>query len=501
MVKSYDTWLVLLSVIVAITASFVALDLGIRVSVAHRSRASRWLWILGGAVSMGTGIWSMHFIGMLAFRLPVRLFYDIPLTLLSGLPAIAASAVALFGVAQPNLSHSHMLIAAFFMAMGIVSMHYIGMAAMPMQPPIDYAPSLVAVSIGIALAASLAALWCAYRLRMETILSAFWKKAGSAVIMGTGIYGMHYTGMAAARFVPDSVCLATARSIDPSGLASALAGFTLMFLIATLLISAYDAYLANLMASRAGGLKQEVEVGLQVERALRQARAELEQRVAERTAELHTLSRRLVEVQESERRELARELHDRVGQNLTALGIDLEILKTRLSAVADAELQSRMEDSASLLEATVETIENVMAELRPPMLDDKGLFPAVDWYAKEFSKRTGINVVVSGEEMKVRLAPEVEIALFRIVQEALNNVAKHARAKRVEISLERSGPECVLSVSDDGVGVFQDAAPEARTMPGFGMASMRERAQVIGGRLEIHTAPGAGTRITVRVSC
>ena len=145
--------------------------------------------------------------------------------------------------------------------------------------------------------------------------------------------------------------------------------------------------------------------------SLRQAYSEIEARVAERTAELaranqslleqiaerkaaneriQALSRHLVEVQESERKELSRELHDRVGQNLTALDINLDILKTQLSGDDRAELRSRLEDSISLVGSTADAIENVMSELRPPMLDTHGLLPALHWYAKEFSQRTAL---------------------------------------------------------------------------------------------------------------
>jgi signal transduction histidine kinase len=210
---------------------------------------------------------------------------------------------------------------------------------------------------------------------------------------------------------------------------------------------------------------------------------------------MQTLSRRLVEVQESERRQLSRELHDRVGQNLTALGINLDILRTRDSGENRAELRARLEDSIALVEATADAIENVMAELHPPMLDDRGLLPALHWYAEQFSQRTRIEVAVRGEEPEQRPGREIEITLFRIAQEALNNVAKHARAVRVDVALEQSGPEWTLSLSDDGVGFD----PNVLSGPGRGVATMRERAQSVGGHFEVRTAPGSGTQISARV--
>ena len=215
--------------------------------------------------------------------------------------------------------------------------------------------------------------------------------------------------------------------------------------------------------------------------------------------QLQALSRRLVELQESERKELARELHDRVGQSLTALKINIDILQPALASQGNAEVLARVADSAALLESTMDTIENVMSELRPPMLDDHGLAAALDWHARNFSKRTGIAVAVRVNEPAVRPALQVEIALFRVAQEALNNVAKHARAHRVEIALDHANGECVMSVQDDGIGFDSVEDTSDRPNPGLGMVTMRERAQAVGGRFEVEALPGRGTQLTVRV--
>jgi two-component system sensor histidine kinase UhpB len=227
----------------------------------------------------------------------------------------------------------------------------------------------------------------------------------------------------------------------------------------------------------------------------------IQETLHEREESLQALSRRLVELQEFERRQLSRELHDRIGQNLTALNINLNILKTRLSGEGAEELRSRLEDSATLLESTVDAVENVMAELRPPMLDDYGLLPALQWYAKEFSERTGINVLVQGDEPAKRPPPEVEITLFRIAQEALNNVVKHAGATSVEITFRRPNPGCELTVSDDGIGFDASLAAQAKARAGLGMVTMRERAQAVGGQFEVRSAHGRGTRVTVWIPC
>ena len=150
----------------------------------------------------------------------------------------------------------------------------------------------------------------------------------------------------------------------------------------------------------------------------------------------------------------------------------------------------------SLVDATLRSIESVMAELRPPLLDEYGLGAALGWYAEEFSRRTGIAVALrDGEDAAAGLRPEAAVALFRIAQEALNNVAKHAGARQVRIELAGDAEEIVMRVVDDGAGFDPAAAARGKR---WGMKTMRERAEAAGGRLEVDSAPGAGT--TVRAS-
>jgi signal transduction histidine kinase len=230
--------------------------------------------------------------------------------------------------------------------------------------------------------------------------------------------------------------------------------------------------------------------------------SEMTQDLRASTEQLQAMSRQLVEVQETERRQIAREPHDRVGQNLTALSISLDIMKSQIGESGSSALNMRLEDAATLLESTAGSIENVMSELRPPMLDDYGLLPALQWYGNEFWRRTGIRVSVEGDEQMERVPQTTEIALFRIAQEALNNVAKHAHARHVDIALARNGSRVVMTVSDDGMGF--DAAPanaSRRRRTGLGMVTMRERTQAVGGEFEIGPAPDRGARVVVRVPC
>jgi len=252
----YDPALVALSIGVAIVASYTALDLAGRVS-ARQGRTSL-LWLLGGALAMGTGIWSMHFIGMLAFVLPIPVAYDNAINALSWLIAVLVSGIALAVVRMPVLSGRNLSMGAALMGVGIASMHYTGMAAMRMSPPIVYDPPLFVASVIIAIGASLAALTIAFHLRRRYSSLAVLAKLGSAGVMGLAIAGMHYTGMAAAHFAQDSICLVTdaGTGIQPGTLAAVIGLATFGLLSVTLIISAFDAHSARLMNSLATANEQ-----------------------------------------------------------------------------------------------------------------------------------------------------------------------------------------------------------------------------------------------------
>ncbi len=257
------------------------------------------------------------------------------------------------------------------------------------------------------------------------------------------------------------------------------------------------------------------------EEALAKAKDELEIRVRERTAELakanedlsremsvrkraedelRALSRQLVETQENERRTISRELHDQVGQSLTALGINLNIIQTQISDKAPDLLRSRLDESLSLVEQTTERIRDVMANLRPPVLDDYGLVAALHWYGEQFARRTGIAVTVEGEEPVPRLETRVENALFRIAQETLNNAAKHAKATQVTVTIEVDNGTLRMVIADDGVGFDPARLPTPGVNRGWGLLTMRERAEVVGGVFRIESRPGSGTRLIVEVA-
>jgi PAS domain S-box-containing protein len=209
---------------------------------------------------------------------------------------------------------------------------------------------------------------------------------------------------------------------------------------------------------------------------------------------LQALTRRLVELQEKERREIARELHDQVGQTLTAMRIDMDLIGTRLDERDDPLIRARNDDCLQLIESVFKAVGNLMYELRPPMLDDYGLVASLQWYAQQFTARTSIRAEIRGVE-GWRCCPEVEITLFRIAQEALNNVARHSQAKNVRIELRGTVEEAVLTIEDDGRGFDPDRVKKT----GYGLATMRERAKAVGGTFEASSEERRGTRITVKL--
>ena len=194
---SYDYRLVALSVLIAVLASYAALDLAARVTAA-RGRI-RFAWLLGGAAAMGTGIWSMHYIGMLAFSLPIPVLYDWPTVLLSLLAAVFASAIALFVVSRQRMGLLAAMVGSVIMGAGIATMHYTGMAAMRLPAMCYYSSALVTLSVVLAIVISLVALWLTFHFRND-VKGKWLPKIASAVLMGAAIPVMHYTGMAAAGF-------------------------------------------------------------------------------------------------------------------------------------------------------------------------------------------------------------------------------------------------------------------------------------------------------------
>ncbi|MBD2743389.1 MHYT domain-containing protein [Coleofasciculus sp. FACHB-1120] len=235
MAGTYNISLIILSFAIAVIASYTALDLAGRVQSAVEVGRVRWL--LGGAVAMGTGIWSMHFIAMLAFQLPQSVNYDVWITLFSLMCGIIASSIALWLLSRA-VSIPLVIGGGVCMGIAISGMHYTGMAAMQIQATIEYDWRLVSLSVAIAISASFAALWLAFRLQDRSLKGLLWQKFGSAFLMGIAISGMHYTGMWATHFIPYKVLpVESSSAMTQSWLAIAI-GIATLFILSLALISA-----------------------------------------------------------------------------------------------------------------------------------------------------------------------------------------------------------------------------------------------------------------------
>jgi diguanylate cyclase (GGDEF)-like protein len=238
---TYNVALVALSVLVAIFVSFLSLKLAARVSSSRGTLA--WLWLIGGALAMGTGIWSMHFIGMLAFSLPIPMSYDVSRTLISLVIAITISGVALRLASRPRFTAWHLTGGGVLMGAGICAMHYSGMSAMQIAPMITYELKLVLASIAIAIGASWVALWLAFRLRRKHTWQANLAAVFGAVVMGLAISGMHYTAMAASRFAGNSYCTGSVDANSGGWLALTVSLVAIALLTITSILLFYDAHL------------------------------------------------------------------------------------------------------------------------------------------------------------------------------------------------------------------------------------------------------------------
>ena len=247
-------------------------------------------------------------------------------------------------------------------------------------------------------------------------------------------------------------------------------------------------------------LTGEIEERIRAEDGLRKAFDEVEMRVKERTAELsvereelQALSRRLVALQEAERRQIARDLHDEIGQTLTGLKLSLEMIPS-LSAGA---FRTNLEKARMLADELMTQVHDLSLDLRPAMLDDLGLLPTLLWYFERYTVQTDVKVNFERTGVNRRFPPEVETAAYRIVQAALTNVALHANVNEVVVRTWASQSTLSVQVEDQGTGFAPDAVLAGGATSG--LPGMRERAVLLGGHLEVESAPGAGTRLTAEL--
>ncbi|MDT4967638.1 MAG: hypothetical protein QOJ64_2375 [Acidobacteriota bacterium] len=703
MAGSYDYGLVAFSILIATLGSYATIDLAGRVRATQGG--ARLSWRIGGATAMAIGTWAMHYTGMLAFHLPVPISYDWRTSLLSFLPSLLASAVALIVVIRPKMEFPRAFLGSVFMGGGIAGLHYTAMASMRFQGMERYSAVLVTLSVLLAMVFSLLSIWLTTTFRQGP---RGWKvrKLGSVILMGTAIWVMHYTGMASASYIESATAPDLSHTVKISSLgAFGIGAVALTVLAVALVTSSVDrlqkqralldelfeqAPQAIVLMSRdyrivrvnreftqlfgyspedalgkllrelivpedseevvansseiperaerveAEAVRRRKDGGLlyvsivhvsvslpggqvaryaiyrnvterkRAEEALRQAQARIES-VLKSVADIHilfdrewrylyvndaavraigrpreqilsrtlwelfpdiegtelgrqyhramdervfvafdfyyqtldrwwenrfypapeglsvfatniterkqaeielkatserlrALSASLQSAREEEGVRIAREIHDELGTALTSLRWELESVDKGLSAICEptklGALRERIDAMLKLIDSTVSAVRRISSELRPTVLDDLGLMEAIEWQAQQFQSRTGILCECDCNEVAVALTRDQSTAIFRIFQETLTNILRHAAATVVKVTAEVRDGQFVLSVTDNGRGITDDEIAGSHSL---GLLGMRERAHLSGARIEFARADERGTVVTVRV--
>jgi signal transduction histidine kinase len=259
----------------------------------------------------------------------------------------------------------------------------------------------------------------------------------------------------------------------------------------------------GLLAVTGGGLTEAdapAITGFANQAAIALENARLLDQITQHERELRELSTRLIKAQEEERGRISRELHDEVGQALTAMSINVAEIGKRLPPEIEPAVKRRLAETGALVEQTSEQISALALDLRPSLLDDLGLVSALRWYVSRYTERLGIRVQVETVDLEERLDPEVETAMYRVVQEALTNVARHAGATHVRLCLERKAFSVVATIEDNGRG-FDTEELASRQAPerGAGLLGMRERVTLLGGSLRVESVLRDGTELSVEI--
>lgn len=222
--------------------------------------------------------------------------------------------------------------------------------------------------------------------------------------------------------------------------------------------------------------------------------------VSQQRRQLRALTHKLTEAQEAERKQLARELHDEMGQALTAISIDLSAAIQALDGTISSKIKARLLEANDLTVQTLEQIRELSLNLRPPMLDDVGLLPTLAWYVKRFDKRLNTQTHFEAEGWTIRLSPLIETTVYRIVQEALTNIARHAQATHIQLRLCRIPQEISLFIQDDGQGFDISQFMNAETLTqATGLLGIRERVLLLNGHFEIQSEIGQGTELVITI--
>src|SRR6476661_6114124 len=491
----YDIPLVLISVLVAVLASYAALALAERVH--HVAEGAVVSWVAGGGFAMGTGIWAMHFVGMLAFRLPIPLGYDPQLTLVSWLLPVVASSAALWQVSLPQVTKRHLAVSAALLGAGMSAMQFVGMAALRMRPGIVWNRWLAALSVVIAVGAAAASLWISFRLR-DSGEQAWRTRTAASVVMGLAIAGMHYTGMAAASFPADSVSLGIGSDFALTGLALLVIVGTVSVLAIALIMAVFDARLEvrNDILAATVRASDERQALLTRERL---ARAEVERLSDLKDQFLATLSH-----------ELRTPLHAILGWvQLLHLKKDEASLQKGLQTIErNARLQAQLIDD--LLDMS--RIVAGKVRLEPGWVD----LPQVVDAAIEATRPAAF---AKGIALDLRVTPGIERVwgdpsrLQQVMWNLLTNAIKFTpEGGRVTVDLEMRGGQVVARISDTGSGIAPDFLPhvfdrfrqgDATTTRrhgglGLGLSIVRQLVELHGGTVQAESqGDGSGATFTV----
>lgn len=457
----HDSRLVVLSILISIMAAFAARELVGRI---NEARGKVWIaWLAGASVVDGIGTWSMHYTGKLACHLPVPMLLDWRIVLLSLFVGISGTAAALLVLTRHRFGWGRALLGGVLLgAWGVSALHYVSMAAI-VQPVPQYQSTPLAIgAVVVAIAASFGAIILAFRFPVERSGNS-WHKHASSVLRGTANPAMHYTAMAGVTFgsgqLSNSSYLVGIWSLGVFGICIV----PVMVLVVGMLTSLLDT-------------------------------------VKKSHAQLRALTGRLVRVREEEATRIAREIHDEMGQALTALKLDAKDIENQLRRDKGLSNQNtvyeRLNAMTLRIDSSVEMTRRICAELRPGVFDQLGLVAALEWQAKEFEASTGIFCNLSLPSETPDPSDQHATTIFRIFQEVLTNIARHAQASEVHVRLEQTGTRVILTVADNGRGISEEEVERAE---GFGLLGMRERALAAGGDLRIHGKPGAGTTVVLRL--
>jgi signal transduction histidine kinase len=468
-VAAHDPYIVALSVLVSLLGAYAAVELSERVRDAHgRAWAA---WLMGAAGVDGIATWSMHYTGTLALRLPVPVQFDWPGVIVSYLVAVAGSAGALALCCRRSDRWLRALVAGALLGTGGISgLHYTAMDAMRLDGMrhVYASPLLVGCSLAIAVVLSTSALATTFLVRPDAPRRRLLIGPLVVLLRGAANPAMHYTAMAAVTFQYGN------HGEDMSDLVG----------IETLGVLGIS--IVPMMVVLVGVLTSMLD-RVQAHRAVAQGSFE----------QLRALADRLQTVREEERTRVAREIHDELGQALTCIKLDVASLIHELAPDRESP-PAKARSVLSRVDETIHAVRRLATELRPAILDAAGLVAAVEWAAGDFRARSDIPCRVHVADPHLSVDPATATALFRILQETLTNVTRHAHATEVLVHLATDAQHVTLEVRDNGQG-FE--FPDSQTAPqrSLGIVGMRERAVLLGGELTIRTAAGRGTIVVVRL--